>query len=109
MKYERVATSRESFQKILNTGSPVLLLYHAKWCPHCIMFMNEWKKTALSLSKKKIYTLKIEHSILDKLPLKYRNIYGFPTIVLIHNKKRIEYIGNRSSDDIIDFVTKKVV
>lgn len=109
MRYQRTATSRESFQKIINTGRPVLLLYHAVWCPHCIMFMNEWKKTALSLSKKKIYTITIEHDILNTLPLKYRNIYGFPTIVLIHDKKRIEYIGNRSSADIIDFVTKKIV
>lgn len=107
MKYTKKYTNTEDFKKLVSGEKPVLILYHANWCPHCIMFMGEWNKVETALSKL-IYTLQIEHSVLDKLPSKHRKIIAFPTIVLIHKNKRIEYTGQRTALDIVKFVKRSI-
>ena len=85
---------------------PKLLLFHAKWCGHCVHFMPTFLK------------LKHEYTNLDKLDVisidegqkggkelvaEY-GIQGFPTIKLYDGNKIHDYNGGRDINNIRDFV-----
>lgn len=97
-------------------NKPMLMLFHAKWCGHCVHFMPTY--------------LKLEHEYVDKNMLnvvaieegqkggkelvEQYEISGFPTIKLYDGKGKFhEYNGGRDINNIRDFVNgtlkKKVI
>ena len=78
-----------------------LTLYHAKWCGHCVNYMDEWstlKKTINNMSGGKIIIEDYEQTVSPEL-MKNNNINSFPTLVYEVNgvKKNIQ----RDSDTVI--------
>jgi len=85
---------------------PKLLLFHAKWCGHCVHFMPTFLK------------LKHEYADLDKIDLisiqeeqkggkeliEEYGIQGFPTIKLYDGNKIHDYNGGRDINNIRDYV-----
>jgi len=85
---------------------PKLLLFHAKWCGHCVHFMPTFLK------------LKHEYTNLDKIDMisieegqkggkeliEEYEIQGFPTIKLYDGNKIHDYNGGRDINNIRDFV-----
>ena len=87
-------------------NKPKLLLFHAKWCGHCVHFMPAFLK------------LKHEYADLDKIDIisieegqkggkelidEYE-IQGFPTIKLYDGNKLHDYNGGRDINNIRDYV-----
>lgn len=87
-------------------SKPKLLLFHAKWCGHCVHFMPTFLK------------LKHEYADLDKIDIisieegqkggkelidEYE-IQGFPTIKLYDGNKLHDYNGGRDINNIRDYV-----
>ena len=87
-------------------NKPKLLLFHAKWCGHCVHFMPAFLK------------LKHEYADLDKIDIisiedgqkggkeliEEYEIQGFPTIKLYDGNKLHDYNGGRDINNIRDYV-----
>lgn len=92
---------------------PELLLYYALWCGHSKHLLNNgWKQFKEHYNNnsnlQKRITVK-EISCDDNNELCQENmIRGFPTIMINVNDNMVEYNGNRSHEDIINFINKHV-
>lgn len=88
--------------------SPILILFHADWCPHCKDFMPEWQKLTKMLDGKLMCG-----DVESKSPIMAAHkIGGFPTIRLfpkgmgspdVHQ----DYNGPRTAQDIMNFLSPK--
>lgn len=87
---------------------PIIILFHAHWCPHCVDFIPSWNKIGKVLSSKGINYIKLEQaevssdSELSKL-LASRNIVirGYPTIINVGKNIIEEYSGPRDMPNIV--------
>ena len=79
-----------------------LILYHAKWCPHCQNFMSTWEEIKKKLGKK-IKCIAYEADE-NKREIEKANISGFPTLIIIDNDKKSVYDGDRTTEAIIKAV-----
>lgn len=91
-----------------NMDKPYRLYYfYRDNCGPCIAFENEWKKIESILNNRddiKIYKI----NTLDpnnELLIFYYRVSGTPTIILESLYSKSEYSGNRTSDDVIKFIT----
>ena len=101
-KYNKVV--EELKKKGINHKNPFLIAFTAKWCGHCHKFMP------LFNSMKSKYNSKINFinydSDIDKDKMQKYNISGYPTLYFEYNNKLVEYKGDRSEKEIINFVDK---
>ena len=98
--------NKKMFEEGAQKDKPMLILFYAKWCPHCTMFEPTWKKIVDSLAtKRNIQVAEIEYSNMDHVPKKYKKIRGYPTIQMIKGGKVLsEYNGLRTQDGVMKFV-----
>ena len=59
-----------------NNSKPTMMLFHAKWCGHCVRFMPEWKKFK---KQAKINVVEYEADE-NSEAISANNVKGFPTI-----------------------------
>ena len=109
-----LTVTKSNIDKIKNmkdSKTPFVCLIHAIWCGHCVAFKPEWNK----FKKSKYNTADIESSHIDdfkanpiskKLLPKDGQLY-FPMIIISICGKVYEYKGNRTSDDMQEFITSK--
>ncbi len=89
----------KQFEEMLKTDKPILILHHASWCPHCVMFMPEWKKVTDALAPNTdINVVELEISNSKFVNTKYtEDVRGYPTIRIIKNRVAIdEYKDSRT-------------
>jgi hypothetical protein len=95
-------------------------LNHANWCSHCIKFRPEWAKLRKNMKDKKINTVSLESTVIDKLKAKdsvlYQRIIGdkglyFPMIIFFEKKtenaksdKKHYELPDRDAKSISEFV-----
>ncbi|XP_065582725.1 protein disulfide-isomerase A5-like isoform X1 [Artemia franciscana] len=99
----------ESFEPFIQNRN-VMVMYYAPWCGHCKKMKPVFAKVAKKLKElalpAEMATLDatIHHKVAKKSQLK-----GFPTIKF-HKKDGsvLEYNGDRSSEDIIQFIRAQV-
>jgi len=77
--------------------SPKIVLYHLNRCIHCRRIMPEWNNFEKEIGNI-IKTEKKECSSNDC------NIIAFPTIILYKDNKEYIYNGDRTSEDMKQFV-----
>ena len=59
-----------------NSNKPTMMLFHAKWCGHCVRFMPEWKKF-----KKQTNINVVEYEADENTKdIEENKVKGFPTI-----------------------------
>jgi len=84
-------------------SKPILMLFHAGWCGHCVEFMPTFRKLEKEfINSEKLNTVKISDKN-SKLIETYQ-IGGFPTIKLYDGKNFHEYNGGRDIVSIRHFV-----
>lgn len=104
--------------KQLSKRTPILMLYHAKWCPHCVDFVGPfhepsrpWQQICDMVRKdfgSKVICVEVEESNMVHLPENMNQIRGFPTLMLIHQGGMIEYQGSRDNvKQVKDFIIAK--
>jgi len=66
----------EGYANANNNSKPTMMLFHAKWCGHCVRFMPEWKKFK---KQAKINVVEYEADE-DSDKMSENNVKGYPTI-----------------------------
>ena len=102
--YKQKYLNLKKIENKLMTGGgdkPELYLFKAEWCGHCTRFKPIWKDLQSNYNEIKYneYDADIDKNIMKKL-----NIQGYPTIMIKHNNKMIQYSGDRDKSSIINFV-----
>lgn len=94
-----------------HSESPYILYYfYSPHCPHCQSFNPIWKKTVDVIKQIKGLTVReIDGTKRENEDLSfYYNVERYPTLILVTPDKNIEYNGNRTVEDIYNFVTRNI-
>ena len=83
---------------------PILKLYYTNWCGWSKKFLPVWNQ----LDKLQQIRIPMEKIDCEKNKEQCDGIPGFPYVVLEKNSERIEYKGNRTAKDIVNFVKTNV-
>lgn len=109
----KTAKSKKSLPK----KEEAVVLIYANWCPHCQTMKPEWNEMKNRLGSG-IEIIEIEDSDFDK-DVKISNIentklngekievYGYPTMLKIHDGRAEYYGGSRNFTDMYNWVTNK--
>jgi len=93
-------------KKLEIPSSLILGVYYTDWCGHSRNFLQQLEgglKTKLENENIKINLVDCEK---NKDTCKQLQIEGFPTLLLHKDKKVIQYNGNRTDKDLLDFIKK---
>jgi len=91
-------------KKLETPTSLILSVYYAEWCRYSrdfLQHLEEGLKTKLENENIKINLVDCDKN--KELCNKYK-IEGFPTLLLHKNEEYIQYNGNRTDEDILDFI-----
>jgi thioredoxin-like negative regulator of GroEL len=113
-----IRTKQDSVQaeNTIKSQKPVLILYHAHWCPHCVDFVGPqyepsrpWQQICDMVKKTykgKVICMEVEESNMGVLPEGLNQIRGYPTLMLIQqNGGMTEYQGARDNvNEIKSFI-----
>ena len=106
LKYKAKYLSLKKLEQKLNMkggGNKTLALFKAEWCGHCIGFKDTWNK--LKDENKNINFVTYDSEI-NKEEIKKYKIEGFPSLILLSDKKAIEYVGPRNKEAIEEFINQ---
>jgi len=81
-----------------------ITLYHAKWCPHCVTFGNEWKQIVNKCESLGIKATEYEETKNPEV-MEANGITGYPTIKIQKAGKTTEYNGPHKCDAIMAALT----
>ena len=86
----------------------ILYNFYSPKCPHCRNFSPVWKDVTDKLnSNKRLTTRGVDVTIPENEHIVfYYNVSSLPTIILATPDRNIEYTGDRSTNDLINFVSK---
>ena len=87
-----------------NYTEPVLKLYYTNWCGWSKKFLPVWDQ----LNNLKQISIPMKKIDCEKNKDQCNGIPGFPYVVIERGNNRIEYKGNRTAKDIINFVKTNV-
>ena len=84
-------------------GAPKIVLYYVPWCPHCKDVMPEWNKLEQNMQGTNTQVSKVDCEA-NPQAAKEQDVNGFPTIILFKNGKAIQYEGERTMEEIQNFI-----
>ena len=93
---------KESF-KIGRKYDKTLLFYHMPWCGYCKNFMPVWD---MLKPYKEYYNVDMQAINCERYPeiCTRDNVQSYPTIRLVSGNKKIENDGNRTLEDLLNFI-----
>jgi thioredoxin-like negative regulator of GroEL len=80
---------------------PVLAFYYSPWCSHCNSFVPVWSRLEQILLGSQISTVKIDIAETRDVNPHFEKV---PTIVLTKNGRPLEFLGERTLDNILSFI-----
>ena len=109
-----------NFDASVRDGSAWLVEFYAPWCGHCKRFAPTYEKVAETLhaqskadlakdpAARTVKVAKVDGSADRALASRF-NIRGYPTFFLVDGWDVYEYEGDRTLEDLVDFVTEDYV
>ena len=79
---------------------------YADWCGHCTRFKPEWQKFETSCSNNNVeaYALNVDDQSNSKF-IESNGVSSFPTVIVMKgNGEKTKYEGERTSEDLMNFV-----
>jgi thioredoxin domain-containing protein 5 len=101
-----VALTADNFPQVIKSDVTFVKFY-APWCGHCKRMQPTWQQLALKfVGDEKVKIGKVDCTLTENRDLcSEQDVQGFPTIFIYKNGEKItEYNGNRSLEDMFDFV-----
>jgi thiol-disulfide isomerase/thioredoxin len=104
LKYKKKYLSLKNKNMIGGFDKPKIVLFKADWCGHCKMFMPVWTK--LQEDYKRTIKFITYDSEVHKDQINKMNVQGYPTIHILQNGGREEYIGERTYEGLEEKIKK---
>lgn len=104
----RVIEMNDKIVDIYQTDHRAFLIkFYAPWCHHCQELEPAWTQVAQQLSTidPNIIVGRIDCTRYSSATSHFQ-IKGFPTIIYINRDKKVEYRGDRSVSEIVDFALR---
>ena len=95
-----------NFDKALEKYEHILVMFYAQWCAICEKFEVELKKIASGLRKENIFIAKVDAEVEKDLHKRF-NIYGYPKVTFFKKGVGMEYNGERTEQDVLNWLHKK--
>ncbi|XP_055617514.1 thioredoxin domain-containing protein 5 homolog [Toxorhynchites rutilus septentrionalis] len=105
-----VQISEPEFLHVIEKGVTFVKFY-APWCGHCMRMAPTWEQLAEKfVGTDQVKIAKVDCTLeINKDLCSEQEVNGFPTVFIYKNGEKLsEYNGNRSLEDLHDFVTKHV-
>lgn len=95
----------ETVKSVIESETPVVVLFHASFCSHCLAMQPAWAAAKKKLARNPgIVCAQVEYASLEAMPKRLQGISGFPTIQILNKGKlKAEYAGDRSAASIVEF------
>jgi len=101
----------------IKKGEPILLLYHANWCPHCVDYVGHprlpsypWQQVCSYIHTAfggEVCCSEVESDYISLLPAGMPQVQGFPTLMFIMGDYKEEFSGDRRDKIAIkEFIQK---
>lgn len=91
----------ENIERVIER--PTLVLYYVPWCPHCKGIKNAWPKISRALGDR-VQTGTFDCAAHEDVAREL-NVQRYPTIALYHDGRVDVYMGDRSEESILRFVS----
>lgn len=98
----------DSFEHTVEKGTTFVKFY-APWCGHCKRMAPTWEQLAGKfVGQEGVKIAKVDCTLAEAKELcSQQEVNGFPTLYVYRDGKKVtEYDGNRSLEDLVDFVQK---
>jgi len=110
LQYKKKSIKTKHYsRKINNDFIPTISKFYASYCSHCKTFEQPWNEFKRKMHGKNIKILEYQCDGKDADICNKSDIAGYPTVKLnLGNNLVIDYHGNRTANDLIDFCNKNI-
>jgi len=101
---EKMTSQTNQNESNTQKTNKTLGVYYTEWCGYSRQFLQQLNDGLLKDIQNNNVTVKLVDCDKDKETCAALNISGFPTVILHTTSDNIAYNGDRSHDDLINFI-----